>query len=153
MLKAYFQNVIRVTDVDPKTGAQTTKAKFVYLLAGDAADMASYKKFKGEHFSMTESGHAKWFANEFVGSVAEMQCKVDATGKTYWFANNEHKRGLEALLSSMDESNPVRADILAEYKQQYCTFTPATPPELADAPVAKPAKPAKPAALDSKLPF
>ena len=139
-MKAYFQNLLTFNN---KEGQKTTK--FLYLLHGDAAEIASYKNFRGEYYQGAESGHPKWMSSEYQGSIVELSSKLDAAGKPYWFANSDHKQGLEALLASMDASNPVRADILAEYKSQYCTFTPATPPELENVPAAKPAKTAKPA--------
>ena len=145
-MKAYFSNLITFNN---KEGQKVTR--FLYLLAGDASEIASYKSFRGEHYQQADSGHPKWMSAEYLGSVVEMTSKKDVSGKPYWFAVNDHKLGLEALLASMDASNPVRADILAEYKKEYCTFTPETPPELEDVPArqqakaAKPAKPAKPA--------
>lgn len=145
-MKAYFSNLITFFN---KEGQKVTR--FLYLLAGDASEISSYKEFRGQYYQEAESGHPKWMSDSYMGSIAEMGSKKDAAGKPYWFALNEAKLGLEALLGSMDTSNPVRADILAEYRQQYCTFTPATPPELENVPTAKPAsaaktaKPAKPA--------
>lgn len=149
-MKAYFSNLITFNN---KEGQKVTR--FLYLLAGDASELASYKSFRGEHYQQTDSGHPKWMSAEYLGSVVELTSKKDAAGKPYWFAMNDDKLGLEALLSSMDASNPVRADILAEYKSRYCIFTPSTPPELDDVPAAEPAKPAAKTAKPAKpaMPF